>query len=395
MLLGLLLTYGIQPGPTIITDHLDLMYLIVWSFAIASVLGAALCFGGTRFLARLTTVPFAVLGPGLVVVMLLGAFQESGQLGDLWVMIALGVFGWLLKATDYPRAPFLIGFVLAVPLERYYFLTDSVYAGASWLLRPWVLVFLVILVAPLVLAGIRRLRARRHTDVDDTDRAAPPAEEAGELTNTAWSLAVALGMLAVFAVGWLVSADFSPEARLVPRLLCAGGVLVALVLVALELKARRTARPGDEGPQDESTPRSGTGEHQAIGPVVGAPNADGTAVTVAVAESRAPDTSGVRPRRPPDVRLDDRVPRARRRRRLPRGVAAVHSGVPAVRRARPAPDSDHLHGRDGAARHRPARTDPHRSARGAPGRTRLTTRSPCIRPVLHLRAASRPGRETP
>ena len=48
MLLGLLLTYGIQPGPTIITDHLDLMYLIVWSFAIASVLGAALCFAGTQ-----------------------------------------------------------------------------------------------------------------------------------------------------------------------------------------------------------------------------------------------------------------------------------------------------------------------------------------------------------
>ena len=153
MLLGLLLTYGIQPGPTIITDHLDLMYLIVWSFAIASVLGAALCFGGTRYLARLTTVPFAVLGPGLVVIMLLGAFQESGQLGDLWVMIALGVFGWLLKATDYPRAPFLIGFVLAVPLERYYFLTVNVYDGASWLLRPWVLVFLLILIAPAVLAG--------------------------------------------------------------------------------------------------------------------------------------------------------------------------------------------------------------------------------------------------
>ena len=47
MLLGMLLTYGIQPGPSIVTDHLDLMYLIVWSFAIASVLGAILCFGAT------------------------------------------------------------------------------------------------------------------------------------------------------------------------------------------------------------------------------------------------------------------------------------------------------------------------------------------------------------
>src|SRR3712207_9303591 len=91
MLLGTLLTYGIQPGPTIVTDHLDLMYLIVWSFAIASIVGAALCFLVAKPLARITRVPFAILGPGLVVAMLLGAFQESGQLGDLWVMIALGL----------------------------------------------------------------------------------------------------------------------------------------------------------------------------------------------------------------------------------------------------------------------------------------------------------------
>ena len=82
--------------------------------------------------------PFAVLGPGLVVIMLLGAFQESGRLGDLWVMIALGVFGWLLKATDYPRAPFLIGFVLSLPLERYYFLTASLYTFGEWIVRPCV-----------------------------------------------------------------------------------------------------------------------------------------------------------------------------------------------------------------------------------------------------------------
>src|SRR5690606_41272821 len=44
MLLGMLLTYGIQPGPTIVTDNLDLMYLIVWSFSNAYVLGALLFF---------------------------------------------------------------------------------------------------------------------------------------------------------------------------------------------------------------------------------------------------------------------------------------------------------------------------------------------------------------
>ena len=131
MLLGMLLTYGIQPGPSIVTEHLDLMYLIVWSFAIASVLGAILCFGATPMLAKLTKVPFSVLGAGLLVIMFLGAYQEGGQLGDLWVMLILGVVGWIMKESGVPRAPFLIGFVLAIPMERYYYLTDSLYEGVE------------------------------------------------------------------------------------------------------------------------------------------------------------------------------------------------------------------------------------------------------------------------
>jgi len=242
MLLGMLLTYGIQPGPTIVTDHLDLMYLIVWSFAIASVLGALLCFVSSRGLARITRVPFAVLGPGLVVVMLLGAFQESGQIGDLWVMIALGTLGWLLKATGFPRAPFLIGFVLSAPLERYYFLTDSVYEGAEWLLRPWVLVFLAVLAVPAVLAAVRRVRARRGLGADDGHHR-EPVEDGGELADTRWSTATAAGMFFVFAAAWVTAGTFSEEARLVPRLVCAGGVLAAGWLLVQELRVHRRRPP--------------------------------------------------------------------------------------------------------------------------------------------------------
>ena len=239
MLLGTLLTYGIQPGPTIVTDHLDLMYLIVWSFAIASIAGAALCFLVTKPLARITKVPFAILGPGLVVVMLLGAFQESGQLGDLWVMIALGLLGWLLKDTGFPRAPFLIGFVLAIPLERYYFLTDAVYDGAEWLVRPWVIVFLLVLIAPAVFALIRYLRRRRGTDADDR-HVEPEGEDEGELSGSVWSLLTAAGMLVVFVTAFLVAGSYSPEARLVPQLITAIGAVTTLVLLFLEVRGLRS-----------------------------------------------------------------------------------------------------------------------------------------------------------
>lgn len=238
MLLGMLLTYGIQPGPAIVTDHLDLVYLIVWSFAIASILGAALCFVATPGLAKITKVPFAVLGPGLVVIMFLGAVQESGQIGDLAVMLLLGLFGWLLKETGFPRPPFLIGFVLAIPLERYYFLTEAVYAPSEWLTRPWVMVFIAVLLVPALMAVVRRIRARRNIDVDDAHHEPPSEEGEGELAGSVWSLATSALALMLFVAGFVTASSFSPDAALVPRLLCGGGIVVAGWLLTTEVRQR-------------------------------------------------------------------------------------------------------------------------------------------------------------
>jgi len=244
MLLGMLLTYGIQPGPAIVSEHLDLMYLIIWSFAIASVVGAFLCFLATPSLAKLTKVPFAVLGPGLLVIMLLGAYQEGGQLGDLWVMVALGVAGWLLKATNYPRAPFLIGFVLAIPMERYYYLTVTLYDGAGWMTRPGVLIFLAILVLPMLWSGLKWLRTRHEAAADEGHRHEEDPHDAddeleGSLQDSAWSLAVAAVVVTVFGIAFVVSGSFSPEAQLMPRLVSVGGLLVGLILLAKEVAVRR------------------------------------------------------------------------------------------------------------------------------------------------------------
>lgn len=254
MLLGMLLTYGIQPGPAIVTEHLDLMYLIVWAFAIASVAGAFLCFLATGSLAKLTKVPFAVLGPGLLVVMLLGAFQEGGQLGDLWVMVALGVVGFFFKATGMPRAPFLIGFVLAIPMERYYYLTANLYDGAGWMARPGVLAFAAVLVVPVLWALLKRLR-RASGQADDGHRDEHGADSAeadglddleGSMAGTRWSAGLAVIAVAVFAGALWSSGSFSDEAALMPRLVAVGGLVAALTLAWQELKVRRTPEVAPE-----------------------------------------------------------------------------------------------------------------------------------------------------
>lgn len=248
MLLGMLLTYGIQPGPAIVTEHLNLMYLIVWCFAIASILGAFLCFLATPSPAKLTKVPFAVLGAGLLVIMLLGAFQEGGQIGDLWIMIILGAVGWLMKATDTPRAPFLIGFVLAIPMERYYYLTDSLYDGLGWLTRPGVLVFLAVLIAPALWALVKRTRKSApdlgHRGEEDLSHGEEDETEDGQLKDSIWSLGLALGVTLIFGTALAVSQSFSAEAQLMPRLVSMGGLITGLILLWKELRARRSIGDG-------------------------------------------------------------------------------------------------------------------------------------------------------
>lgn len=279
MLLGMLLTYGIQPGPSIITDHLDLMYLIVWSFAIASVLGALFCFLTVRPLSSLTKVPFAVLSAGLVAIMLLGSFQDGGQIGDLWIMVLLGVVGWVLKSTGFPRAPFLIGFVLAIPLERYYFLTDSLYNGFEWMLRPGVIVFLAILVVPILWNIFKWLRARKHLNVDDDPVQESHMDAEAPLKNSVWSLGAAAVAVLIFAGSLVLSASFSAEAKLVPQLLGVLGLIMSVALLAQEvLLRRRLTRVATNFGTRPAVPSSGVAPTSSPeGPTTGiAPSAEGS-----------------------------------------------------------------------------------------------------------------------
>src|SRR5918994_3549468 len=138
ILLGALFFYGIQPGPRMVQENLDLIFTIIWSFAIANTIGAALCLFLSPALARLTWIPFSRLAPAVIVTIFFGAFQSSQHFGDIYAMLALGLLGWLMKQLGWPRAPFLVGFVLTKPTEQYLWLSISRYE-LEWLLRPGVI----------------------------------------------------------------------------------------------------------------------------------------------------------------------------------------------------------------------------------------------------------------
>ncbi len=248
MLLGALLTYGIQPGPRIVTDHLDLLYTIIWSFALANILGAALCFLISPTLAKLTFVPFGFLAPALIVLMFLGAYGEAEQMGDLAVLLVLGALGWVMKQAGYPRAPLLIGYVLSQPIERYYFLTVNLYGTTSWLMRPWVIVFILILVGSIawsIWSQVRHSRSRRQeAEVGD----ARTGDADTEQPDLHWSGAFDIALSAVFLFVLVEGFTFRGQARLLPILVGTLGTVLILPYTVREVRRGLAARGGEAMP---------------------------------------------------------------------------------------------------------------------------------------------------
>jgi len=139
LLLAALVIMGVEPGPDLILTEANLVYVIVWSIAIANVLGAAIAFLLSGPISRLAVVPFYKIMPFILLLVSLGAYQTTNHMGDLFALVVFGVIGCVMRQTGIPRAPMLIGFVLSASVERYLWQVTSRY-GMDWLDRPGVII---------------------------------------------------------------------------------------------------------------------------------------------------------------------------------------------------------------------------------------------------------------
>lgn len=162
LFLGALLIFGVQPGPQLLRDELDLVFVIIWSLALGNVFGTLLCLLLSRPIAALTFVPFYYLAPVVLIIVILGAFQETRHWGDLLLLFGFGLLGWVMKRIGMPRPPLLIGFILSSLAERYLWMSYNLYDW-EWLYRPMVLAIGGVTLT-LVIAGILvKRRATRET----------------------------------------------------------------------------------------------------------------------------------------------------------------------------------------------------------------------------------------
>ncbi len=219
LLLGAMMAHDITPGPKLLTSQLDVTYAMVWSLALANVLGATICFLFANQLARLVTIRPGILVPCIVSVCFVGAYQGSRSVGDLVTLLGFGVLGWVMKRSLWPRPPLILGFILGKLLEKYLFISTLRY-GAGWIERPGVVVILAVAVTILVWPLLRR-RGERGPIVRQASR---PAERGF------W-----IGSALLFATALLTALQWKFAARLMPQAAAGAGLLVTAVAALVRL----------------------------------------------------------------------------------------------------------------------------------------------------------------
>ena len=180
--LALLGSGELEVGQVMLKDNLDYTYAIVWLLALANVFGTIMCIALSGQIAKLTTIRFALIAPFIFMIISFAAFQSGQDLMDLSVLFAIGFLGILMRRFDWSRPAFLIGFVLANPVENYANNTNQIAgirfrqgaeAGFDYIASPIVLCLLVITVISIIV-GLKQAKSiRAEGEVESGSKRSP------------------------------------------------------------------------------------------------------------------------------------------------------------------------------------------------------------------------------
>jgi len=234
ILLGAFLMHGLIPGPDMVTKNLDITYSMVWSIAIANLVGSGLCFAFSGQFAKLATLRYTLILPVVLCLVYIGAFEGKREWGDLYSLLFFGVLGWILKHLKWPRPPLVLGFILGSMIERYLFISIQRF-GSEWLLRPAVIVVFLAAGWSLFRPFLQDVKAHGGFKGLVSDFGAPRFQMKTIFTVCFLGL---FGVMMFQAVGW----DF--DAKIVPLIVGSGALFFCtLSLVNEVFKRPSLAKP--------------------------------------------------------------------------------------------------------------------------------------------------------
>lgn len=157
IMLGALISYGIQPGPRLFQDNPEVFWSVIISMYIGNVVLLILNLPLIPYIAKILAMPKQLLIPLILLFSLTGVYLVSFNTTDITMMVIICALAIVLRLMDFPMAPLLLGFILGGMLEENLRRSLLIYDGSFSFLweRPIALSLTVITVIALFLPIVK------------------------------------------------------------------------------------------------------------------------------------------------------------------------------------------------------------------------------------------------
>ena len=118
LMIGALIIQGIQPGPAVMTQQPALFWGLIVSMWIGNFFLILLNLPLVGMWAKMLTIPYHVLFPGIMVFCAIGVFSLNNTSFDVYLMALFGVLGYVFAKLKCEPAPMLLGFILGPMMEE-------------------------------------------------------------------------------------------------------------------------------------------------------------------------------------------------------------------------------------------------------------------------------------
>ena len=112
IVLGAFVLHGLEPGPLLVRDHIDVVLTLALGFTFSQIIGSLIVFITANQISRLVAIDTRILAPYVIILCLGGAYAVRGSYYDVILSVVAGFLGYFMKYYKFPVVPMAIGYIL-------------------------------------------------------------------------------------------------------------------------------------------------------------------------------------------------------------------------------------------------------------------------------------------
>jgi putative tricarboxylic transport membrane protein len=117
VLIAAMYIHGVRPGPMLMVENPSFLYQVVAMLLLATLANLIFGLSLTKLFIQVLRVPRERLMAVIYVLCVVGSFAITQRMFDVYVMLAFGVIGFVLREMKYPMAPLVLGIILGDLLD--------------------------------------------------------------------------------------------------------------------------------------------------------------------------------------------------------------------------------------------------------------------------------------